>query len=90
MEHSNTHPQYEQPDSAASLAEESEAVVVFTWAVPRAAKVPVPRQPRYSAAVIVQPAAISSTVPAALITELRANNTARCAAWCMTATLAAR
>ena len=88
MEHSNTLSQYEQSD-AASLAEDPEAVVVFTWAVPRAAKVPVPRQHAVSAAVLVQPAAVSSTVPAALVTELRVNNTALCAGWCRTATLAA-
>ena len=90
MKPTNTpHPHYEQPDAGAEFVDESENLLVFSWAVPGVAKVPVPRQHPALQAMVLQPAAISSTVPTAIDTELRANNTALRAGWCYTATLAA-
>ncbi len=90
MKRTNTPlPQYEQPEVEAESDDDSESLVVFTWAVPRVAKVPVPRQHTALKSTVVPAAAISSTVPAAIVTELRVNNTALGAGWCYTATLAA-
>ena len=68
--------------------EENEQLVVFELMVPVAAKVPALNQP-VAVAKIVQPASITSTVPGQILAPLRANNTARSTAWCITATLAA-
>ena len=83
------HPHYGQPEADSEFVDDSENLVVFSWAVPRVAKVPVPRQHTALQSMTVTAAAISSTVPAAIITELRVNNTALGAGWCYTATLAA-
>ena len=69
--------------------EETEQLVIFELVVPRAAKVPAPRQHVEVAKLVVQQASVTSTVPAKILTQLRANNTAKGAAWCITATLAA-
>ncbi|WP_156175862.1 hypothetical protein [Hymenobacter terrenus] len=63
-------------------------LVVFEWVVPVAAKVPAPRQSGGVAKLLVQQASISSTVSAKTLIQLRHNNTALGAAWCITATLA--
>ncbi|GAC1367490.1 MAG: hypothetical protein NVSMB30_01830 [Hymenobacter sp.] len=68
---------------------EAEQVVVFELLVPISAKVPAPRQHVEVAKLLVRQASITSTVPADLNTDLRANNTALGLAWCITATLAA-
>ena len=68
--------------------EENEQLVVFELVVPVAAKVSALNQP-VAVAKIVQPASITSTVPGQIPAPLRANNTARSTAWCITATLAA-
>ena len=82
-------PSYNEPDGPASGADETEALLVLAWAVPTAAKVPAPR-PRVSmATIIMRPASITSTVPAKVIIELRANNTVLPTSWCTTATLTA-
>ncbi|WP_210515689.1 hypothetical protein [Hymenobacter terricola] len=69
--------------------EETEQVVVFELVVPVAAKVPAPRQRVAVAELVVQQASVTSTVRGKIYMQLRANNTALGAAWCMTATLAA-
>ena len=69
--------------------EEPEQLVIFELVVPVASKVPAPRQHVEMAKLVVQRASITSTVPAKILTQLRANNTASSAAWCITATLAA-
>ncbi|MDB5234243.1 MAG: hypothetical protein JWR44_1236 [Hymenobacter sp.] len=69
--------------------QESEQLVVFELVVPVAAKVPAPRQHVEVAKLVVQQASVTSTVPGKILTQLRANNTALGAAWCITATLAA-
>ena len=48
-----------------------------------------PRQGGPTAIITRRPVAISSTVPASVITELRANNTVLPTSWCTTATLVA-
>jgi len=82
-------PGYIDADDLTSEVDETEAVVVLEWAVPTAAKVPAPRQRVSMATITIRPASITSTVPAKVITELRANNTVLPISWCMTATLAA-
>ena len=78
-----------EPDGPASGADEAETLVVLAWAVPTAAKVPAPRQRVSMATIIMRPASITSTVPAKVIIELRANNTVLPTSWCTTATLTA-
>ena len=68
--------------------EETEPVVTFEWRVPKAAKVPAPHQHVEVAKLLIQQASVTSTVPGKVLTQLRANNTALGAAWCITATLA--
>ena len=69
--------------------DEAEQLVIFELVVPRAAKVPAPRQHVEVAKLVVQQASVTSTVPAKIITQLRVNNTAHSPGWCITATLAA-
>ena len=66
---------------------EAESMVVLEWAGPTAAKVPALRQRLPMATIMLRPASITSTVPAKVITELRANNTVLPTSWCTTATL---
>jgi hypothetical protein len=82
-------PSHIEPNTAASGADETEALVVLAWAVPTAAKVPAPRQRVSMATIIIHPASITTTVPAKVIIELRANNTVLPTSWCTTATLTA-
>ena len=82
-------PSYIESDGPASGADDSGALVVLEWAVPTAAKVPAPRQRVCMATITVRPASITSTVPAKIILELRANNTVLPTRWCTTATLTA-
>ena len=70
-------------------AEETEQLVIFELVVPGAAKVPAPRQHVEVAHWAVRQASVTSTVPGKVLQQLRANNTAKGAAWCVTATLAA-
>ena len=84
-----SHPSYIETDGYADLGDEAEALVVLEWAVPPAAKVPAPRQRVPVAIITVRPASITSTVPAKIITQLRANNTVLPTSWCTTATLTA-
>ena len=70
-------------DSGAEAAE----MVVFELVVPKAAKVPPPRQRVELAKLVVQQASITSTVPRTIITQLRANDTAQATAWCITVAL---
>ena len=67
---------------------DAEQLVVIELRVPPAAKVPVPSHYAGVARLLVREASVTSTVPAALLTEFRANDTARAAAWRTTATLA--
>jgi hypothetical protein len=67
----------------------AEEMVIFELVVPRAAKVPAPRQHVEVAKLVVMQTSVTSTVSTQTLTELRANNTALGAAWCITATLAA-
>lgn len=83
------HPSYIESDDPAIGADESTAFVVLEWAVPTAAKVPAPRQWVPMATITMRPASITSTVPAKVIIELRANNTVLPTRWCTTATLTA-
>ena len=82
------HTSYIEPDGLAAAAE-AEAFVVLEWAVPTAAKVPALHQRAPMAVVTLWPASVTSTVPAKIITELRANNTVLPTRWCTTATLTA-
>ncbi|MBF9239586.1 hypothetical protein I2I05_19495 [Hymenobacter sp. BT683] len=68
--------------------EEVEQLVIFELVVPVAAKVPAPRQPLEVAKMVLRQGSVTSTVPGKILTQLRANNTALGAAWCITATLA--
>ncbi|MDQ2792563.1 MAG: hypothetical protein M3Y12_00935 [Bacteroidota bacterium] len=77
------------PDGATPETDETETVLVLAWAVPTAAKVPAPGQSGSMTVVTLRPTAMSSTVPAKVITELRANNTVLPTNWCTTATLTA-
>ena len=83
------HPSYIEPEGPTSGADEAEAMLVLEWAVPTAAIVPAPRQRVPMAIITLRPASITSTVPAKVITELRANNTVLPTRWCTTATLTA-
>lgn len=83
------HPSYIESDGSANGIDEIEALVVLEWAVPTAAKVPAPRQRASVATITIRPASITTTVPAKIITELRANNTVLPTRWCTTATLTA-
>ena len=67
-------------------SEETLDTVVFELVVPRAAKVPAARPP-FQLVKLAQLTSASSTVPGPVLTELRANNTALGANWCITATL---
>ena len=78
-----------RPSYIESEPEDAEPLVVLEWAVPTAAKVPAPRQRVPMATILMRPASITSTVPAKVITELRANNTVLPTSWCTTATLTA-
>lgn len=78
-----------RPSYIESEPDEAESLVVLEWAVPIAAKVPAPRQRVSMATITMRPASITSTVPAKVITELRANNTVLPTRWCTTATLTA-
>ena len=90
MQHPDApHSSYTEPDGPARAAE-ADALVVLEWAVPVAAKVPALRQRVPVATIRLRPASITSTVPASIITELRANNTVLPTHWCTTATLTAR
>ena len=82
-------PNYSEPDGSVTDNETAEVVVVFAWAVPTSAKVPAPRQGGPATVMTLRPASISTTVPAKVITELRANNTVLPTRWCTTATLTA-
>lgn len=62
-------------------------LVVIELRVPPAATVPALR-PRTAALPVVRQASVTSTVLAAYLVQLRANNTAQARAWCTTATLA--
>ena len=73
---------------SADCSGETEQVVIFELVVPRAAKVPAPRQHGEVAKWLIQQASVTSTVPGEVLTPLRTNNTALGSAWCMTATLA--
>ena len=66
-----------------------EQLVIFELVVPVASKVPAPRQHTEVAKLLVRQASVTSTVPPKILTQLRANNTASSAGWCITATLAA-
>ena len=90
MQHANTlRPGCIEPDNITPEDEESEGVVILAWAVPTAAKVPTPRQAGHSLVLTQRCVAINSTVPARIITELRANNTVLPTHWFTTATLVA-
>jgi hypothetical protein len=90
MSHVQTSPpSYIGPEAPADALTEPEALVVLPWAVPTAAKVSAPRQVVSVATIIMRPASVTSTVPAKVITELRANNTVLPTRWCTTATLTA-
>jgi len=78
------------PDSDANVDDGVEHLVVIELLVPPAAKVPVPSHYAGVARLVVREASVTSTVPAAVLTEFRANDTARAAAWRTTATLAVR
>ena len=78
-----------RPSYIESESDEAESLVVLEWAVPVAAKVPAPRQRVSMATITMRPASITSTVPAKVIIELRANNTVLPTRWCTTATLTA-
>lgn len=67
--------------------EEAEDVVVFELVVPRAAKVPPARQHLEVAKLLVRETSVTSTVPETIFTQLRANDTARATAWCITVAL---
>ena len=69
--------------------EDADDTVVFELVVPRAAKVPAARPTIELTKLVVQLASASSTVPSSALTELRVNNTAHGADWCITATLQA-
>ena len=87
MQDADSHrPSYIESESE---SDEAESLVVLEWAVPIAAKVPAPRQRVSMATITMRPASITSTVPAKVITELRANNTVLPTRWCTTATLTA-
>ncbi len=75
--------------SFADCEEEIEQLVVFELVVPVAAKVPALRQHLEVAKLVLRQTSVTSTVPAKIVTQLRANNTALGAEWCITATLAA-
>jgi hypothetical protein len=66
---------------------EAEEMVIFELVVPKAAKVPPPRQRVEVAKLVVQQASVTSTVPRTIITQLRANDTAQTTAWCITVAL---
>ena len=86
MHHSQ--PKHSEPDDLTIENDETTAVVVFSWKVPKVAKVPAPSQgDTPNSAIFLRPAIISSTVPVGGTTELRANNTAMATTWCTTATL---
>ena len=68
--------------------EELADVLAFDLVIPDAALATALRQPVSTAALVVRQASITSTVPAKVCLQLRANNTALGAAWCTTATLA--
>ena len=80
---------YIESEGPADGTDEPEAIVVLEWAVPTAAIVPAPRQHVSVATITIRPASVTSTVPAKVITELRANNTVLPTRWCTTATLTA-
>lgn len=84
------HPSHPESDALTSGANEDEALLVLQWAVPTASKVPAPRQRVPAAIITLRPSSVTSTVPAVVITELRANNTVLPTSWCTTATLTAR
>ena len=84
------HPGHIEADDLTPETDETETVVVLAWAVPTAAKVPAPYQRVPMAICSLRPTSITSTVPAKIITELRANNTVLPTSWCTTATLTAR
>ena len=73
----------------ADCEEDAEQLVIFELVVPVASKVPAPRQHIEVAKLVVQQASVTSTVPGKIVTQLRANNTALNAGWCITATLVA-
>jgi len=75
--------------SCPNCEEEEDQLVVFELVVPRASKVPAPRPRLEVAKLLVQQAAVTSTVSEKSLTELRANNTTHSLGWCVTATLAA-
>lgn len=83
------HADFHRPSYIESEPDEAEPLVVLEWAVPTAAKVPAPRQRVPTAIIGMRPASITSTVPAKVIIELRANNTVLPTSWCTTATLTA-
>ena len=90
MQHNNAlHSSYIEPEGPGSGADDPEALVVLEWAVPTAAKVPASRRRGPLAIVLLRPASVSSTAPAKIITELRANNNILLTSWCTTATLTA-
>lgn len=90
MQYNNAlHSSYIEPKGPGSGADEPEALVVLEWAAPTAAKVPAPRRRGSLAIVSLRPASVSSTAPAKIITELRANNTVLLTSWCTTAMLTA-
>lgn len=81
------------PDKVAARSlsptdDETEYFVIFEFAVPETAKVPVARQ-YIAVANLIRPASVTSTVPSQIPAHFRASNTARRAGWCITATLAA-
>ena len=78
-----------RPSYIESEPDEAETLVVLEWAVPTAATVPALRQRVPTAIITMRPASITSTVPAKIIIELRANNTVLPTHWCTTATLTA-
>ncbi|MCI1187427.1 hypothetical protein MON38_08340 [Hymenobacter sp. DH14] len=83
-------PSYSETEGLINEDEANSTLVVLEWAVPTAAKVPAPRQRVCMATITMRPASITSTVPAKVITELRANNTVLPTSWCTTATLTAQ
>ncbi|GAA4041819.1 hypothetical protein GCM10022409_29790 [Hymenobacter glaciei] len=78
-----------RPSYIESDSDEAESLVVLEWAIPIAAKVPALRHRVPMAVISMRPASVTSTVPARVITALRANNTVLPTSWCTTATLTA-
>ncbi len=83
-----THVSTVEVNCLSQSSEEAESLVVFELVVPGAAKVPAPQHPLEVAKILLRQGSITSTVPGKILTQLRANNTALRADWCITATLA--